>query len=1076
MRYRIGLDIGITSVGWATILLDDNGVPYRIGKLGVRLFDTPENPKDGSSLAAPRREARGMRRRLRRHKHRLDRIKYLCGQNGLLHRDQLEQLYHEGKPLEDVYELRALGLDQLLNREQWTRVLVHLAQRRGFQSNRKNVDQGSEDGKLLSAVEYNKQRMIEHGYRTVGEMFHQDESFRRVAIGTGLITRETRNKSGEYKHTISRSLVRSEVEQLFQAQRQYGNSYATETFEQQYADILFSQRSFDQGPGGNSPYARGIKDLVGKCTFFKEELRAPKASYMFERFMLLTKVNHLRLLQDGIASPLSAEQRETVIQAAYSKDKVTYGDLRKQLRLDDATMFQGTKGDEKQPFVELKNYHTMRKVLDKVAKNYIKTLAVDVLETLADIFTYHKNGDSIERELVARTNFGERERDILQELNFSKNGHLSLKALRLIVPYLEQGHSYDQACTLAGLQFQANNDEVKSLYLPKMESDAITNPVVKRALSQSIKVVNAIIREYGSPVTVHIELARDIADKLKERNEATAAMNKNRTRNDRVKERIIREIGVSQPRGEDIVKMKLFEEQDGICLYSGEKLDLRRVFLEPGYADVDHIIPYSISYDDSYNNKVLVLGRENRQKGNRLPYQYLNGNVEKLNRFLGLIQMNRQKIPYKKQLLLQKKTLDSAELETFKERHLVDTRYITRELHNHIRQHLQFADSTHRKKVYTVNGPVTAYMRKRWGLNKNREENDLHHAMDAVVVACIDDGLVQRVTKHHQYRENNYRFAERDEDLRKYPLPWKYFRDELLARLSPQPQAQLLALPTATYSVEEQVQPIFVSRAPRRTVTGAAHKETYRSAKLVDSDGLTISKKPLTSLKLTKEGDIEGYYNPDSDRRLYQALLQQLKIYDGDAKKAFAEPFYKPTASGLPGPLVKSVKIVEKSTINVPVLNGKAVAHNDSMVRVDLFTKANQFYLVPIYVADTLKNELPNRASTVGKVCADWTIIDSTYSFLFSLYSNDVVRISHKKGFPVKINGEKNMLKQIYFYYKAMNISTAAINGLAHDGSFKIESLGVKTLVNIEKYEVDILGNLFKVKHETRQSFSRKRK
>ena len=74
--------------------------------------------------------------------------------------------------------------------------------------------------------------------------------------------------------------------------------------------------------------------------------------------------------------------------------------------------------------------------------------------------------------------------------------------------------------------------------------------------------------------------------------------------------------------GLDIVKFKLYQEQDGVCLYSGKNLDPSRLF-EPGYADVDHIVPYSRCFDDSYQNKVLVLASENRQKGNRLPYEYL---------------------------------------------------------------------------------------------------------------------------------------------------------------------------------------------------------------------------------------------------------------------------------------------------------------------------------------------------------------------------------------------------------------------------------------------------------------------
>ena len=76
-NYRIGLDIGITSVGWAVLQDNSQDEPERIVDLGVRIFDVAENPKNGDALAGPRRDARSVRRRLRRRRHRLERIKWL---------------------------------------------------------------------------------------------------------------------------------------------------------------------------------------------------------------------------------------------------------------------------------------------------------------------------------------------------------------------------------------------------------------------------------------------------------------------------------------------------------------------------------------------------------------------------------------------------------------------------------------------------------------------------------------------------------------------------------------------------------------------------------------------------------------------------------------------------------------------------------------------------------------------------------------------------------------------------------------------------------------------------------------
>ncbi|MCL2420944.1 MAG: hypothetical protein FWD03_03725 [Defluviitaleaceae bacterium] len=169
MRYGIGLDIGIASVGWATVELDEDDSPIRIIKMNSRIFDKAEQPKTGASLAAPRREARGMRRRLRRKSHRKERIRKLFVHNGLVSETQLDTIY--AGTLSDIYELRVNALDRLVSDEALARILIHLSQRRGFKSNRKS-EKGGDEGKLKTATKVNKDLMESKGYRTVGEMLH----------------------------------------------------------------------------------------------------------------------------------------------------------------------------------------------------------------------------------------------------------------------------------------------------------------------------------------------------------------------------------------------------------------------------------------------------------------------------------------------------------------------------------------------------------------------------------------------------------------------------------------------------------------------------------------------------------------------------------------------------------------------------------------------------------------------------------------------------------------------------------------------------------------------------------------
>ena len=133
MKYRLGLDIGITSVGWSVINLDEN----RIEDLGVRIFNAAENPKDGSSLAAPRREARGRRRLLRRKAYRVKRVKNLIVDKKILTKDELESLF-TNKSVIPIWDARVEALDRSVTNEEWSKILINFCKRRGFKSNRKN--------------------------------------------------------------------------------------------------------------------------------------------------------------------------------------------------------------------------------------------------------------------------------------------------------------------------------------------------------------------------------------------------------------------------------------------------------------------------------------------------------------------------------------------------------------------------------------------------------------------------------------------------------------------------------------------------------------------------------------------------------------------------------------------------------------------------------------------------------------------------------------------------------------------------------------------------------------------------
>lgn len=1078
MNYVLGLDVGITSCGWAVLELNHEDEPVRIVDLNSRIFDKAEAPKTGESLAAPRRMARGIRRLTRRRKFRLHRVRGFLVRHHILTKEEIENLYKNPHKT-DIYELRYRALTEKVSPSDWARLLIFFAKHRGFQSNRKNEKSG-EDGLMLAAIGENKK--ILENYRSVGDMLYSDEKFKDCK----------RNKGGTYRFTVSRSMLKEEVQTLFKKQRELGQTFAGEDLEDEYISIFSAQRNFDEGPGANSPYAGDqIEKMIGDCTFENGEngrplqKRAPKASYAFMAFNLWQKINHIRVNSKGIQRSLETEEKNKIAGLAWTKENITYHDLRQITGLDEETLFSGVtypldstteEAEKKAKFSWVKPYHAMRRALDKVEKNYIRKLSREEIDAIAYAFTVYKNDKKI-RTALAEKGIEDNVADVLiTHLDgFSKFGHLSEYACYKLLPFLEKGEEYYKACDSAGLTES-----------PAKKIKDITNPVVKRAVTQTMKVIKAVQRKYGNPVEVHIELARELARSFKDRAAMDHRMKENYAKNEKIKERLSKEFHIMNPRGQDIVKWKLYEQQQGCCAYSQKPFDVDRLLHDGNYAEVDHILPYSRSFDDTYRNKVLVLEKENRDKGNRTPMEYLADKPERKEKFIAWVKTVIKDSKKREHLLRMKYGRD--EEAEWKQRHLQDTQYISRFLYNYLRNTLKLAPgyTDRKRRIIPVNGAVTGYIRKRLDIRKIRENGDLHHAVDAVVIAVTTQGMIQKVTRYSQIRENpklidkktgEVLTAKEFHNKDNFPEPWPRFRQELEARVSEDPEEAIRRLRLPSYENAGEIKKPFISRMPRRKVRGAAHEETVRSGKLRE-DGYTILKTDLSKLKL-ENGEIKGYYRPESDRLLYEALKKRLEAFGGKGEEAFKEPFYKPKADGTPGPLVKKVKIIEKSSLNVPVHKGEGVAYNKIRIRIDIFGVNEKgkmaYYFVPVYVSDTVKRELPCRAVVQDKSYENWKMMDDK-DFLFSLYPNDMIHVVAKRDLSFTAAegsslAPKMKTKDAYVYYKGADINGGTITVINHDNSYGIKSMGIKTLLQMEKCEVDILGNISVVKQEKRQGF-----
>ena len=270
---------------------------------------------------------------------------------------------------------------------------------------------------------------------------------------------------------------------------------------------------------------------------------------------------------------------------------------------------------------------------------------------------------------------------------------------------------------------------------------------------------------------------------------------------------------------------------------------------------------------------------------------------------------------------------------------------------------------------------------------------------------------------------------------------------------------------------------------PKRKISGAAHLDTIRSAKLLD-EGKTISRVPVNKLKLDKNDEIvsgNAHFYRSTDKGwtiVYEALYKELVKHNGDGAKAFPEGELRYSHNGNEH-VVRKVKMVQKSTLQATLNDGKSVADNGSMVRIDVFKTPKKYVFVPVYVKDTVEEELPNKYVVQGKKHADWPKADEN-DFQFSLYPRDMINIASNTGIKPIFNNGKTVEKHhtvynFYGYFDGANIATGSIQVVSHDNSYKGSSIGFAGLELIEKYTVDYFGNYHKVKETKRQTFNRKK-
>jgi CRISPR-associated endonuclease Csn1 len=1000
-----GIDGGLASVGWAVLDATDGG--GEIVAAGTWMFDAPESPKERTPTSAQRRQKRGQRRVIRRRHQRMAAVRRLLEEHGVLpgaHRDALALGL-------DPWELRAAALDRLLTADEIAVVLGHIAKHRGFKSNAKQdvgANAADETSKMKAAIEATRERLGQ--WRTVGEMMVRDPAF----------ADRKRNRGGGFERSLLRDDQAREVKQVFAEQRRLGSAMASEPLESAFSDVAFSQRPLQDAEA-----------LVGTCPFVAGERRAARRSYAFEMFRLLSRLAALRItVRGGGARALTADEMTGAAEDFGAQKRLTYAWLRKRLDLDPACSFADVMRDEepKRDFVAragaaAEGSASLRKVVGEAGWRSLLAMPA-ALDEVAAILSFRSDLGSIRAGLMALPIEPLLAATIADAADlgafsaFKGAGHISAAAARALLPHLARGLMYSEACTEAGFDHAARIE---------VKIDDIRNPVARKAVSELMKQVKALVHEFGLPDRMHIELARDVGKSAEERDEITRGIEKRNRERDRTRDRFAERIGRPPQGNDELLRYELWEEQNGRCLYTDEAISPLALVAADNSVQVDHILPWSRFGDDSFVNKTLCLAGANAAKRNRTPYEWFSTDKSAADfaAFEQRVDACKSMKRYKKRGHYLRRNAAEVE-ERFRSRNLGDTRYATRVVLDLL---ARFYPEDGRRHVLARPGALTAKLRRGWGLEGlkkdeagQRRPDDRHHALDAIVVAACSEPMLNGLTRAFQKAER----AGMARDFSAIDQPWDGFRVEAEAAFGR----------------------VFVARAERHRARGEAHAATIRQVRERDGKLVVFERKAVESLTLKDLARVK-----DAERNAATIAAITAWIEAGKPKDALPR--------SPKGDVMRKVRLASKDKVAVSVRGG--TADRGEMARVDVFRKDDakgrpRFYLVPVYPHEvaTLKAP-PMRAVDAHKDEAEWTTIDTTFHFVFSIHGHSYLEIT-------KSNGEI-----LDGYFKGLDRAGGQIALAENQDLQSVKTgLGARTLLGLKKFQVDRLGRRFEVRSEIR--------
>lgn len=748
----LGLDIGIGSVGVGIL----NKVTGEIIHKNSRIF-----PAAQAENNVERRTNRQGRRLTRRKKHRRVRLNHLFEESGLI--TDFTQVSINLNP----YQLRVKGLTDELSNEELFIALKNMVKHRGISY----LDDASDDGNssVGDYAQIVKENSKQLETKTPGQI--QLERYQKYGQLRGDFTIEEDGKKHRLINVFPTSAYRAEALRILQTQQEF-NPQITDEFINSYLQILTGKRKYYHGPGNEksrTDYGRYTtkKDsedeyltldnifgiLIGKCTFYPEEYRAAKASYTAQEFNLLNDLNNLTVPTE--TKKLSEEQKNKII--TYVKNEKAMGPAKlfkyiAKLLSCDVADIKGYRID-KSDKAEIHTFEAYRK-MKTLETIDIEQMEREKLDKLAYVLTLNTEKEGIQEALeheFADGTFSQKQVDELVQFRkanssiFGKGWHnFSVKLMMELIPEL-YATSEEQMTILTRLGKQkTTSSSNKTKYIDeKRLTEEIYNPVVAKSVRQAIKIVNAAIKEYSDFDNIVIEMARETNEddekkaiqKIQKANkdEKDAAMLKAANQYNGKAEL---PHSVFQGHKQLATKIRLWHQQGERCLYTGKTISIHDLINNPNQFEIDHILPLSITFDDSLANKVLVYATANQEKGQRTPYQALDSmdDAWSFRELKAFVRESKTLSNKKKEYLLTEEDISKFDVrKKFIERNLVDTRYASRVVLNALQEH--FRTRKIDTKVSVVRGQFTSQLRRHWGIDKIRDTYH-HHAVDALIIAA----------------------------------------------------------------------------------------------------------------------------------------------------------------------------------------------------------------------------------------------------------------------------------------------------------------------------------------------------